>query len=119
MPVHNPITPNYNRSFSISSPTASASSPVWRVPVAITIKAIHVLCIGGTNIIGNLWIYDANGANGASVDASDITATAGTNANDDGALSNPNAAAGAYIGWHTTQVNGTPTRVIISYEYTV
>jgi hypothetical protein len=106
-----------SKSFMISSPTADASSPLWRVPVAITIQAIHVLCIGGTNIVGQLWEYDANGENGSTVDG-DITAPAGVNTNDDGALSNPNIAAGNYLGWHTTSVSGSPSRVIVTFEYT-
>ena len=107
-----------SKSFMITNPTADADGPVWRAPVAITITAIHVLCVGGTNIVGQLWEYDANGANGATVDATDITATAGTNANDDGSLSNPGITAGNYIGWRTTSVSGTPTRVLITFEYT-
>jgi len=106
-----------SKSFMISSPTADAHSPLWRVPVSIIIQHIHVLCMGGTNIVGQLWEYDANGANGATVDA-DITAPAGTNTNDDGAISNPNIAAGNYLGWKTTSVSGTPTRVIVTFEYT-
>jgi hypothetical protein len=106
-----------SKSFMISSPTADAHSPLWRVPVSITITHIHVLCIGGTNIVGQLWEYDANGANGATVDG-DITAPAGTNTDDDGAISNPSIAAGNYLGWKTTSVSGTPTRVIVTFEYT-
>jgi hypothetical protein len=106
-----------SKSFMISSPTADAHSPLWRVPVSIIIQHIHVLCIGGTNIVGQLWEYDANGANGATVDA-DITAPAGTSTDDDGAISNPNIAAGNYLGWKTTSVSGTPTRVIVTFEYT-
>jgi hypothetical protein len=101
----------------ISNPTAAASSPLWRVPTDSTIIHIHILCIGGTNIVGQLWEYDANGANGATVD-SDITAVAGVNADDDGNISNPNISAGNYLGWKTTSVTGTPTGVIVTFEYT-
>ncbi len=110
---------SYSKSFVITSPTAASDSPVWRAPAAITITAVHVLCIDGTNIVGQLWEYDANGANGATVDASDITGTAGTNVNDDGALSNAGIAAGNYLGWKTTSVDGAVTRVIITFDYTV
>jgi hypothetical protein len=73
----------------------------------------------GTNIVGQMWEYDANGLNGATVDSSDITATAGTNANDDGTLSNPGIAADNYLGWKTTSVSGAVTKVIITWEYTL
>lgn len=114
------VNPTLSKSFIITAPTvaATASGPIWRVPVAITITAIHVLCVGGTSIIGQLWEYDTNGLNGAVVDASDITGLAGTNVNDDGALSNPGIAANNYLGWRTTTINGAPTKVIITFEYT-
>lgn len=107
----------FSKSFVITSPTASADTPLWRVPVAITITAIHVLCIGGTSITGQLWEYDTNGANGTVVDDSDITGTAGTNVDDDGTLSNASIASGNYLGWVTTSVSGTITRAIITFEY--
>lgn len=108
-----------SKSFVITSPTAASDSPVWRAPVAITITAVHVLCVGGTNIVGQLWEYDANGANGAAVDSSDITATAGTNADDDGTLSNASVDAGDYVGWATTSVSGAVTKVIVTFEYSI
>ena len=108
----------HSKSFMITNPTADADGPVWRAPVAITITAVHVLCIGGTSLTGQLWEYDANGANGAVVDSADIVASAGTNANDDGTLSNPSIDAGDYVGWKTTSISGTPTGVIITFEYT-
>ena len=106
-----------SKSFMITNPTAAADGPVWRVPVAITITHIHVLCIGGTSITGQLWEYDANGANGATIDSADIVATAGTNANDDGTISNPSIDAGDYLGWKTTSISGTPAGVFVSFEY--
>jgi hypothetical protein len=109
----------FSRSFIITNPTALSDGPIWRVPIAITITAIHVLCMDGTNIVGQLWEYDSNGANGATVDSSDITGTAGTNVNDDGFLSNPSIAAGNYLGWKTTSVSGAVTKVIVTFEYTV
>ena len=107
-----------SKSFMITNPTADADGPVWRAPVAITITAVHVLCIGGTSLTGQLWEYDANGANGAVVDSADIVASAGTNANDDGTLSNPSIDAGDYVGWRTSSISGTPTRLIVTFEYT-
>lgn len=108
-----------SKSFVITNPTSSSDGPVWRAPVAITITAVHVLCMDGTNIVGQLWEYDTNGLNGSTVDASDITGTAGSNVNDDGTLSNPGIAAGNYLGWKTTSVSGTVTKVIVTFDYTV
>ena len=106
-----------SKSFILTNPTAASDGPIWRVPSAITITAIHVLCTDGTNIVGQLWEYDANGANGSTVDA-DITGTAGTNVNDDGSISNPSIDANDYLGWVTTSVSGDPTKVIVTFEYT-
>jgi hypothetical protein len=108
-----------SRSFIITNPTSSADGAIWRVPYNITIVAVHVLCVGGTNIVGQLWEYDSNGANGATVDSSDITGTAGTNVNDDGTLSNPAIASGNYLGWKTTSVSGAVNQAIISFDYQV
>jgi len=106
-----------SKSFVISNPTANSDLPLWRVPYAITITAIHVLTPVGT-ITGNLWEFDSNGLNGSTVDA-DITTIEGVNTNDDGSLSNPDIAANNYIGWKTAGVTGTPTYAIISFEYTI
>lgn len=109
--------PTASKSFVVTNPDANADFPLWRAPANITVTGVHVLCIGGTNIVGQLYEYDSNGANGSTVDA-DITATAGTNANDDGSLSNAAIASGNYVGWKTTSVSGSPTQVIITFDYT-
>ncbi len=106
-----------SKSLFITNPTSSSDNPVWRSPSAITISAVHALAMGGTNIVGQLWEFDANGANGATVDSSDITATSGTNANDDGILSNPSIDAGDYVGWKTTSVSGIVTGVVVTFDY--
>lgn len=105
------------KSFVIMTPVATDDYVVWRLPYAITIKAIHVLCTGGTNIIGGLDEGDANGANVVAVDA-DITGTAGTMAADDGSLTNPTIAATGTINWHTTSISSTPTSVMVTVDYT-
>ena len=108
----------FSRSFVLTTPTSATDGPIWRVPASITITNIHVLCMDGTNIVGNLWEYDSNGANGSTVDA-DITGTAGTSVDDDGSLSNPGITGGNYLGWKTTSVSGSVTKVIVTFEYTV
>ena len=108
-----------SKSFIITSPTSAADGAVWRTPQALTITAVHLLCVGGTNIIGHLDEMDADGGGAAGVDgATDITST-GTNANDDGSLSNASIDANDYIGWHTTSVSGSVTKAIITFEFTV
>jgi len=69
-------------------------------------------------VVGQLWEYDANGLNGATVDSSDITGVVDTNVNDDGTLSNAGITAGNYLGWKTTSVVGTPTYAIVTFEGT-
>ena len=112
-----PVATSYSKSFVLTNPTASADGPVWRAPEDVTITAEHLLVMDGTNVVGQLWEYDANGANGAVVDSSDITGTAGTNANDDGSLSNDSIDANDYVGWVTTSVSGAVTKCIVTFEY--
>lgn len=113
----NATTLTQSKSFIITNPTATADSPVWRANAACTITAIHYLCIGGTSITGQLYEYDENGANGATVDT-DTTASAGTNT-DNTTLDNPGIDANHYVGWKTTSVSGVPTQLIITFEYTI
>jgi len=118
------ILPIYSKSFVITYPTASADSPIWRVPESITITHIHVLCIGGTSIEGRLWQYDSNGLNGSSIDTSSIIGLAGQNVDDDGTIDDSGSSgglivAGNYLGWKTTTVTGSVTRVIVTFDYTM
>lgn len=117
------ILPVYSKSFIITNPTSSADSPVWRTPNTITITAVHVLCIDGVNIIGQLWAYDSNGANGTTVDVQNIIGSAGVNVNDDGSLGSSGTTtvinAGNYIGWKTVSVSGSVTKAIITFDYTI
>lgn len=105
-----------SRSFILSNPTVSDDSPVWRSPYAITLNDVHVLCIGGTYIVGQLERQDINGLNGVSIGI-DLTANASINMN--GSIANPNIASGDYLGWHTTEVSGDVTCVIVTYDYTI
>ena len=104
----------FSKSFIITNPTDAADSPLWRVPVAATITAVHLLCKTQI-IVGQLWEYDANGLNGATVDA-DITGVVDTNVDDDGALSNPSIDAGDYLGWVTASATAGATKAIVTFE---
>ena len=84
-----------------------------------TITAVHVQCLGGTNIIGQLTECNAEGISCAVVDSSDITATANNSVDDDGDLSNPSIDALDYVGWKTESISGTPTSVTGTFEYTI
>ncbi|MCC6933606.1 MAG: hypothetical protein IT292_10175 [Deltaproteobacteria bacterium] len=85
---------------------------MWEVPYAITIRNIKVLTVGG---------FDETDSNGGTVVAvdSDITATAGTRASDDGSLTNPTIAANNNVYWHTTSIFGSPTTIIVTFYDTV
>lgn len=107
----------HSKSFVLTNPTSATDGPIWKTPEAITIKAVHVLCVDGTSIDGQIDISDVNGETPVAIDG-DITGTAGTNVDDDGSLTAPWATAGSYIGWHTTSVTGTVTKVVVTYEYT-
>ena len=103
----------------VSSPDSDADAALWRSPNAITLVGLHVLCVGGTSIIGNLtqWGKNASGS-GTNVNVADITANVGVNA-DVSSFSNGDIDGGNYVGWTTTSVNGTPDRVIITFDYTI
>ena len=105
-----------SKSFIITAPVAGSNSPVWRTPEAITVTSVSALCVGGTNVIGHVWKHDINGANGASLGASDITATAGTNVTTS-SLVGASLTAGQYIGFKTTSVTGVITRLIVTFDY--
>ena len=108
----------HSKSFVIDAATSTADYVLWRAPYAVTITAIHVRCTGGTNVIGGLDEGDSNGTNVVAVD-SDITASAGTMAADDGSLTNPTIASGRTVNWHTTSVSGTNTSLMVTFEYTI
>jgi hypothetical protein len=86
--------------------------------VGITITAVHLLCKTQI-IVGQMWQYDANGLNGATVDSSDLTGIVNTNVNDDGTLSAPTITAGNYIGWVTTSATAGATYAIVTVDYTI
>jgi len=108
-----------SKAFTILDPIATDDYPVWKSPVAITITAVHVQCLGGTNIVGQLTECDAEGINCAVCDSADITAAANNSEDDDGTLSNPSIDALDYVGWKTESISGTPTSVTVTFEFTI
>lgn len=113
------ISPVHSKSVVVESPVATDDFPFWCTQEAITITAVHVTVYGGTNWVGQLAECDGNGLNCVVVDSADITANAGTEANDDGSLSNPSIDQGDYVGLITTSVSGTNTLGVYSFDYTV
>ena len=112
----NGATAIHSKSFVLTNPTSATDGPVWRTPEKITITAVHVLCVDGTSITGQIDIMDVNGGTPVPV-GDDIVGTVGTNVDDDGSLTAPWATAGKYIGWHTTSVDGAVTKVVVTYEF--
>lgn len=115
-----------SKSFVITGTIANTSDfgNLWKTPYALTIRSVNVTAMGGAaswSIVGHLDECDANGANCAGVDgATDITCTQGTNAADDGTLSNPSIDANDWIGWHTTSqtwTTGGSVGVTFKYDY--
>jgi hypothetical protein len=107
-----------SKSFVLTNPTSSTNGPIWRAPYAITIIAVHALCVDGTNIVGQLWEYDGNGTSGSTC-GTDLTATQSGGNVDSTTFTNPGIALGNYLGWKTTSVSGPVTKVIVTYEYTI
>jgi hypothetical protein len=102
--------------FPVLSPSGAGNSPLWRVPYALTINKVHILCIGGTSINGMVDTYDINGSAQTAVDT-DKLATAGA-ATDDTLSPTVSVNAGQYIGCHITTVNGSPTKVLFTADFT-
>ena len=94
---------------------------LWRTPVNITITNISGVCVGGdysNKVIGGFDQVNSDGVSGIAAIDSDITFDGGLDT-DDGALSNPNVAAGKWIRWHTTSMTGSPAGwTTISIDYT-
>lgn len=109
------LNPIQSKSFVIETPVATDDLPIWRTDVAITLVEIHYLCIGGTNWIGQLQECDANGINGADVQQADTTATATDT--EVTSFSNAGIDAGDYIGIKTTSISGTPTLLVVTFNY--
>ena len=104
-------------SFVLNNPTStSLNTPLLQVLYACHITSVSILCIGGTSITGNVNTFDSNGGTSTAI-AGDVTASVNTTNNQTGlsvALT-----AGQFIGWHTTSLSGSPTRVLITVNYTV
>lgn len=113
-PTATPST-TFAKSFVITNPTVNSDLPLWRVPNAATITAVHLLCKGQI-ITGQLWQFDANGLNGQAIDTANLTGIVDTNVNDDGTLANPVITAGNYLGWVTATATAGALQAIVSFE---
>jgi len=102
----------------VKSPDAGSDYPIFRSPWAITLKAVHYICTGGTSWTGQLQECDANGANGVDTQAADTTAAAAT-VSDVTSFSNASIDAGDWVCLKTTSISGLPTSIAVSWEYTV
>jgi hypothetical protein len=102
--------------FSIELPTSSDDIPLTRMEVAGTITKISYLCIGGTNWIGQVQEFDANGGSGANVQSVDTTAVAGTT-NSVTSFSNPAFDAGDWLGIKTSTISGQPSWILVTVYF--
>ena len=109
---------NKSITFHVTSVTAAGDfGRIWKVQRNITIQKVTLNQEGATNVIGQLQECDSNGANCAAIDSSDITGTDGIDVVDDGSLSNSSVDEQDYIGWTTTSVSGTNTRMAVTFNY--
>uniref|UniRef100_A0A6M3JZU6 Tail protein n=1 Tax=viral metagenome TaxID=1070528 RepID=A0A6M3JZU6_9ZZZZ len=111
------LNPTLDKSFVILDPVGTDDWPLWRAPVAITLVQIDYLCLGGTNWIGQLQECDANGINGADVQAADTTATSAGGNVQVVSFSNASIDAGDYVGIKSTSISGTPTCLVVTFRY--
>ena len=107
----------YSRAFTVTNPGVLSSTPLLRASTGCTITATHWLCVGGTSILCNLDELDQNGLNPVAV-GTDNTAAAGVNL-DISSFTNPGIVAGSWLGVHITTINGAPTKLIATLEYTI
>ena len=105
----------YSKSFFIYNLTATDDIPLWKTPIAVTIRALHAVCtIGAANV--TLGEFSADGASPAVVDSAWMNVSS-TNVNDDGSLSN---SAGDANDWYGLVVNNctTDAAIAFTFEYT-
>ncbi len=102
--------------FGILNATTTTGLPLWRTPNAITVTALHGVCISGA-ANATLAECDANGANCAVVDSSWMNISA-TNVNDDNSLSNPSIDANDWVGVMINNLTANITTLSFSFEYT-
>ena len=113
------ISTLHSKSIVIDVPSETADYPIWKVPYAITIRRVAVLCTGAASatIVGFLDECDANGA-GASIVSADATAISGTDKVTT-TFTNAGIDANDYIRWHTTSTSGVLASATITMDYTV
>jgi hypothetical protein len=99
-------------SFVIPAPATTDDMRVMKAPYGITIVGIDAIIQGGTNVIGQLQECSSTGASCTDLD-SDITVDT-DGAADDGTLTDPTIASGAWWGWKTTSVSGTVDFLIVT-----
>lgn len=99
-------------------PTATDTFAVFHVVRACTIDSIKGIMRTGTEVVGGLFIADADGNNLSAVD-SDITFTGGAGEiSDDGTISNASLAKNEKLYWCTTSINAPNfLTVFIFYHY--
>jgi len=113
------ISTLHSKSIVIDVPSETADYPIWKVPYAITIRRVAVLCTGAAaaTIVGFLDECDANGA-GASAVSGDTTATSGTDRVTT-VFDNSSIDANDYIRWHTASTSGVLASACITMDYII
>ena len=115
--IHDTLT----LSFVIIDPAVAHDFPFRMMRKAVTIVKVSGVCIAGTNVVGCLMEYDANGATPVTCESdADWTFTTGEEEITTGTdLDNPSIDANDYLGWKTTSVSGEVTSLTLTVEYTV
>jgi hypothetical protein len=111
------LNPVQSKAFIIETVIATDDLPIIRMDRAGSLVEVHYLCLGGTNWIGQLQECDANGINGADVQAANTTATSAGGDVEVTDFSNAAYDAGDWIGIKTTSISGTPTSLHVTFYY--
>jgi len=99
----------------IQNPTTSHDDIKVKLPNAVTLTAVYGICVGGTSVIGTLTEVSSDGIDTGGDDvAVDGAWTIGTTQFTDTSFTNPGLAAGSWLQWDTTTVNGVVTMFCIT-----
>ena len=111
------ISPTHFVSIVIPDPAEADDINILKAPYGMTILGIDCIVQGSTSVTGQLQECTSSGGGCADLDA-DITCDS-DGAADDGTLTDPTIASGAWLRWKTTSVSGTPTFLTVTVKYAI
>ena len=111
------ISPTHFVSLVIPAPSVDDDMNILKAPYGMTILGIDCIVQGSTSATGQIQECTSSGGGCADLDA-DITCDS-DGAADDGTLTDPTIASGAWLRWKTTSLSGTPTFLTVTVKYAI